>query len=52
MADDRRPFETEQKSLWPKAPSPGDHGPGSSVQPKTDPTTSENRPSMPPADDD
>lgn len=52
MADDRRWPSYEEKSQHPKAPPPGDHGPGSSVQPKTDPTTSENRPAMPPADDD
>lgn len=52
MADDRRTFDTEKKSLWPKAPPNDGQGVGGSVQPKTDLTTSENRPAMPPADED
>lgn len=52
MADDRHWPADLRKSLHPKAPPPEDRGPGSSVQPKTDPTRSEERPAMPPADDD
>lgn len=52
MADDRRWPNYEERSQQPKAPRPDHHGPGSSVQPKTDPTRSEDRPAMPPADDD